>query len=108
MTNPLRLMLSLALMAMPLASASAAQFCGELVEGGAVLRKTEAEARKDAENWWASRAGSLGPGFQDWSLAKDKALTCSEKTDGSFRCVAKARPCLPEGEVPPQAPRQEM
>lgn len=89
-------------------SAAAAQFCGEKLEGGAVLRPTEAEARKDAENWWVSRAGTLGEGFQNWATAQDKDIKCSEKAGGSFRCTASARPCLPEGEVPREAPRQEM
>lgn len=108
MTN-WRMLLAFCVMAGASAPAvSAAQFCGEKLEGGAVLRKSEAEARKDAEAWWVSRAGSLGKGFQEWATAQDKDIRCSEKADGQFRCTASARPCLPEGEVPSQAPRQEM
>lgn len=92
----------------PCGDAHAGRFCGELLEGGAVLRPTEAEARKDAENWWVSRAGSLGAGFQSWDQAQDRKITCAEKTNGSFRCIATAKPCLPDGEVPNDRPKQEM
>lgn len=88
--------------------ATAAQFCGERLEGGAVLRENEAEARKDAENWWVSRAGSLGKGFQDWANAQDKKIECVSKTDGRVRCVASAKPCLPEGTLPSDIPQTEM
>ena len=90
------------------APATAAQYCGERLEGGAVLRPTEAEARKDAENWWTSRAGSLGKGFQDWTIAKDKSVDCRENADGTFRCTAAAKPCLPEGTLPSDVPKLEM
>lgn len=88
--------------------AAAGQYCGERLEGGAVLRPTEAEARKDAENWWTSRAGSLGKGFQDWNIAKDKSVDCRENSDGTFRCSAAAKPCLPEGTLPSDVPKLEM
>lgn len=90
------------------APASAAQYCGERLEGGAVLRPNEAEARRDAESWWTSRAGSLGEGFQDWALAQDKKIDCSKKVDGQFRCTASAKPCLPEGALPSDIPKIEM
>lgn len=88
--------------------ADAAQFCGQRLEGGAVLRPTEDTARKDAENWWVSRAGSLGKGFQDWAIAQDKKIACSKKVDGSVRCVASGKPCLPEGALPSDIPKIEM
>lgn len=87
---------------------AAAQYCGGPLEGGAVTRPTEAEARKDAENWWTSRAGSVGKGFQDWSIAQDKKINCTKKTDGTYRCVASAKPCLPEGTLPSDIPKVEM
>ena len=86
----------------------AGQYCTERLEGGAVLRPTEAEARRDAESWWVSRAGSLGEGFQDWAQAQDKKVDCSEKTLGTYRCVASAKPCLPEGATPKDIPKVEM
>jgi hypothetical protein len=89
-------------------AAKAAQYCGERLEGGAVMRATEAEARKDAENWWISRAGSLGKGFQDWNMAQDKKVDCAPKANGSVRCTASAKPCLPEGTLPSDIPKVEM
>lgn len=86
----------------------AGQYCTERLEGGAVLRPTEDEARRDAQNWWVSRAGALGDGFQDWGQAQDKKIECSEKTKGTFRCVASAKPCLPEGATPKDIPKVEM
>lgn len=99
---------SLAILACSLTPATAGQYCGERLEGGAVLRTTEAEARKDAENWWVSRAGSLGKGFQDWAIAQDKRVDCAPKTDGRYRCVASAKPCLPEGALPSDIPKLEL
>lgn len=86
----------------------AGQYCAERLEGGAVLRPTEDVARKDAESWWVSRAGSLGKGFQDWANARDKTIECAKKADGSVRCVASAKPCLPEGTLPSDVPKVEM
>lgn len=88
--------------------AAAGQYCGERLEGGAVMRPTEEAARKDAESWWTSRAGSLGKGFQDWAIAQDKKVECAKKADGSVRCVASAKPCLPEGTLPSDVPKIEM
>lgn len=88
--------------------AVAGQYCGERLEGGSVLRPNEADARKDAENWWVSRAGSLGKGFQVWANAQDKKIECVTKTDGQVRCVASAKPCLPEGTLPSDVPKIEM
>lgn len=88
--------------------AHAGQYCGERLEGGAVLRPTETEARKDAENWWISRAGALGEGFQDWAQAQDKKVDCDKKANGSVRCTASAKPCLPEGTLPSDVPKVEM
>jgi hypothetical protein len=87
---------------------AAGQYCAERLEGGSVLRPTEAEARKDAENWWTSRAGSLGKGFQDWSIAKDKSVDCRKNADDTFRCTAAATPCLAEGTLPNDVPKIEM
>lgn len=89
-------------------SAAAGQYCGERIEGGAALRPTEDTARKDAESWWESRAGSLGKGFQNWAIAQDKKVDCSKKIDGSVRCVASGKPCLPEGTLPSDIPKIEM
>lgn len=88
--------------------AAAGQYCGERLEGGAVLRSTEEAARKDAESWWVSRAGSLGKGFQDWNTAQDRKIDCAKKVDGSVRCFASGKPCLPEGTLPSDVPKIEM
>jgi hypothetical protein len=86
----------------------AGQYCGEPIEGGAVTRPTEEEARRDAQNWWVSRAGSVGKGFQDWATAQDKSISCEARGNGTVRCVAKAKPCLPEGALPSDIPKIEM
>lgn len=99
---------TLALHGLAVLPLQAAQFCGERLEGGAVLRPTEAEARRDAQSWWVSRAGALGKGFQDWDTAQDRIIVCAPKTNGQVRCHASAKPCLPEDALPSDIPKTEM
>lgn len=88
--------------------AQAGRFCADRVEGGAATGASEAEARTAAQSWWSSRAGALGRGYEDWSAAEDKRVECQEKNGGHVRCVASARPCLPEGVLPNAVPKLEM
>mgnify|MGYP001458650074 CR=1 FL=1 len=90
------------------APASAGRFCGATLEGGTSSGATEAEARTAAQGWWSSRAGSRGRGYQNWDVAQDKSIKCDKKADGSFRCTASAKPCLPDGAVPEDVPKIEM
>lgn len=107
-SRPRTVLTLLLLLIIPAAPGQAAQYCSELLEGGAVTRPSEEEARRDAENWWVSRAGALGKGFQDWANAQDKSITCTSKANGTVRCVAKGKPCLPEGALPSDIPKIEM
>lgn len=88
--------------------ASAGRFCGDLVESGISEGKTQKEAVEAAQKWWSSRAGASGPGYENWDLAEQRALECSNKADGSFRCKASGRPCLPDGVLPDNVPKIEM
>lgn len=108
MANSRLLLTLLLVLGIPSLPSYGAQYCGEPLEGGAVTRANEEEARRDAENWWVSRAGSLGKGFQDWANAQDKSIACETKGNGSVRCVAKGKPCLPEGALPSDIPKIEM
>lgn len=43
-------------------------------------------------SWGLRVTASLGPGYADWSLARNKSFRCVKQT-GRHKCTAKARPC---------------
>jgi hypothetical protein len=101
--------LSSALFAFP-QLALAGAFCGDRVEGGWATGKTDQEARDAAVQWWSSRAGALGKGYEHWETATDKNVRCKESNNGdaSSKCIAAARPCLPDGVSPENVPKIDL
>lgn len=98
-----------ALVASPTLAAAGA-FCGDAIEGGWASGKSEQEARDAAVSWWASRAGALGRGYEHWSSAVDKNVQCKAENNGgaSAKCIASARPCLPDGVTPENVPKVDL
>jgi hypothetical protein len=96
------------MMALLPVTAQAGKFCGDPVEGGKSSGPTQEEAVLAAQKWWSSRAGALGPGYENWDNADDRALECMKGRDGTFYCKAVARPCLPAGTLPENVPKIEM
>jgi len=92
----------------PFGWAIAGKYCGDPVEGGPSSGPTQEEAVLAAQQWWSSRAGALGRGYENWDNAKDRALECSKDDGGAFQCKASARPCLPEGTLPEHLPKIDM
>lgn len=92
-------------MSMP---ATAAGFCGEKVDSGETTGKTEEDAKKAATVWWSSRAGALGRGYEFWEQAKDKTIKCHKEPPDKFKCVASAKPCLPDGQTPENIRKQDL
>jgi hypothetical protein len=90
------------------AAAHAGKFCGDLVEGGRASGATQEEALIAAQKWWSSRAGALGPGYENWDNADNQSLECLQGSDGRFVCKAMARPCLPEGILPENVPKLDL
>lgn len=89
--------------------AEAVRFCGDRVESGRPSAATEEEARKAAQSWWSSRAGTLGRGYQNWEAAEDKSMKCQKnEISGSVTCMASAKPCLPEGVLPDDATKTDL
>ncbi len=88
--------------------AFAGKFCGERVESGEAIGKTEDEAKTAATVWWSSRAGSLGKGYEHWEDAAGKSLTCHPGPLGKVKCIAAAKPCLPDGVLPSDARKQDL
>ncbi|MGE0022619.1 MAG: hypothetical protein AB7S70_03185 [Hyphomicrobium sp.] len=88
--------------------AYAGKYCGDPVEGGKSTAATQEEALSAAQQWWSSRAGSLGRGYENWDNAEDQALECSQDAKAQFHCRASARPCLPEGTLPDNLPKLDM
>lgn len=88
--------------------ALAGRYCGDRVESGMPVRESEEEARQAALSWWSSRAGALGRGYENWDVASDKSLDCKQKSDGSWRCLASAKPCLPDGVLPENLPKTDL
>ncbi|HEX2842542.1 hypothetical protein [Hyphomicrobium sp.] len=89
------------------ASAEAGRFCGDPVESGTSSGVTQEEALTAAQQWWSSRAGALGRGYESWDNADQRALECN-KDNGTFQCKATGRPCLPEGMLPENVPSIPM
>lgn len=81
-------------------AAQAAPICAAEMKSGEAKAKTKEDAEAAAISWWSSRAGSLGEGYQHWQQAKDKSITCRDGPAGSQKCIASAKPCLPEGVIP--------
>jgi hypothetical protein len=78
------------------------------VESGVSSAATQEDAIIAAQEWWSSRAGALGRGYESWDNSKDRVLECSKDDSGMFRCNASARPCLPEGTLPDNLPKIDM
>ena len=89
-------------------TAEAGCFCADRVEGGSSSGATEALAQDAAIVWWSSRAGALGKGYENWASASDKKMSCDKQPDGSAKCTASARPCLPDGVLPDNVPRLNL
>ncbi|MGE0022427.1 MAG: hypothetical protein AB7S70_02215 [Hyphomicrobium sp.] len=94
------------LLAIGLATAAeAAKYCADpVVESGAYPGTTQEEALLAAQRGWSSRAATLGPNYERWDNADDRALSCSKELDGTYQCQAAARPCLPDGMSPLSLP----
>lgn len=90
------------------ATAGAGKYCGDPLESGTSSGATQEEALAAAQQWWSSRAGALGRGYESWDNADDRALECSKDDRGTFHCKATGRPCLPEGTLPDDLPKIEM
>lgn len=90
-----------------LAAAAPAQagFCAEPTQSGFAEGLSKTDAEKAAIVWWASRAGALGRGYENWDNAAERKIDCREHTNGHFTCQATARPCLPDGVAPENDPR---
>lgn len=82
------------------AAALPGRYCGDLVESGRSSGATQEEALKAAQVWWSSRAGVLGPGYENWDSAGERAMECEKEGAGLFKCKATGRPCLPAGARP--------
>ena len=87
---------------------AAGRFCGAQVESGEASGATEEEAKKAATVWWSSRAGALGKGYEIWGDAKDKSVNCHSRPRSTFKCIAVGKPCLPDGVLPDNTPKQDL
>ena len=87
---------------------AAGRFCGSQVKSGEASGPTEEEAKKAATVWWSSRAGALGKGYEIWDDAQDKSVNCRPGPRDTFRCIAAGKPCLPDGVLPNNAPKQDL
>jgi hypothetical protein len=104
--STLKRSLSALLMTAAFAScAIAGKYCGDPVESGLSSGATQEEALTAAQQWWSSRAGALGRGYESWDNADDRAMECSKDERGTFHCRATGRPCLPEGTLPEHLPK---
>ena len=102
--------LVLAPVATPDVRAAEGRFCGDLVESGIAAGATKEEAMEKARQWWTSRAGTLGRGYEHWENAADTDVVCKggDNGDGQMHCKAIGRPCLPAGVLPENVPKIEM
>jgi hypothetical protein len=89
-------------------TATAGRFCGPQVKSGEASGPTEEEAKKAATVWWSSRAGALGKVYENWDDAQDKSVNCHPDPRNTFKCVAVGKPCLPDGVLPDNAPKQDL
>lgn len=86
----------------------AGRFCGDPVESGLSSGATQEDALNAAVQWWSSRAGAMGRGYESWDNAEDRGMECSQSDAGSFQCKATGRPCLPAGVLPENVPKLDM
>ncbi len=106
LASPLHaLVLAITAIAIPATGSVAAPYCSERLEGGHASAPDRKAAEAAAISWWSSRAGALGKGFQDWDIAADKSIACEPTAKGDISCVAAARPCLPDGQLPDDKPK---
>lgn len=103
-----RAILAVLLMVGVAADASAGKYCGDPVESGLSSEATQEKAMVAAQEWWSSRAGALGRGYESWDNSEDRALECSKDDRNMFRCKASGRPCLPDGTLPDNVPKIDM
>ncbi|WP_333793093.1 hypothetical protein [Hyphomicrobium sp.] len=90
------------------AGLAAGKYCGDPLESGLSSGATQEEAHAAAQQWWSSRAGALGRGYQDWDNADKRAMECRQDGRGVFHCRASGRPCLPPGTLPDNLPKIDM
>ena len=84
-------------------------FCDDLVLSGKAAGDTRRAAEAAAVSWWSSRAGAMGRGYEHWENARDTEVVCEESPQqGKFTCIAKGRPCLPEGQSRENVPKLEL
>jgi hypothetical protein len=87
---------------------SAGKYCGDSIESGLSSEATQEKAMIAAQEWWSSRAGALGRGYESWDNSEDRAMECSKTDRGMFQCKASGRPCLPDGTLPDNVPKIDM
>jgi hypothetical protein len=87
---------------------AAGRFCGSQMKSGEASGQTEEDAKKAATVWWSSRAGSLGRGYEIWDNAQDKSVYCRLGPRNTFKCIAAGKPCLPDGVLPDNMPKQDL
>jgi len=92
---------------MPVA-AEAGRYCGDPLQGAERSGITQEEALIAAQKGWSLQAERLGRGYESWDTADDRSLECSKTGDGTFRCKAAGRPCLPAGKLPEPRRRIDM
>lgn len=74
---------------------AAVRRCGALISSDVVTAKDELSAKKQALEQWMGKTKALGPGFDSWRLAIDRALKCFPAKSGrGFDCMAVASPCI--------------
>lgn len=88
--------------------AAAGRLCGKSLEGGIATGASQEEAQAAAISWWASRAGTLGKGYELWETAEVKTVKCEKASDGKTKCVAAGKPCLADGVIPDDKSRREL
>ncbi len=64
-----------------------------MISSGLQEARSEREARALAISAWVTAAGVHGERYVGWHVAIDKSLTCSQASDGQYKCLAKALPC---------------
>lgn len=77
----------------PYASDAAVRTCAQRLQSEVVTAPTELEGKKLALEQWRAQAAKLGPGYDGWHVAAEKALKCFPK-DGGFECMAVGTPCV--------------
>jgi len=88
-------------------SAAAVRRCHGMISSRIAHAATEVDARKAAMAEWLAKAAALGPGFDRWQLAADRALQCyPAKAGGGFDCIAIGAPCVIQ-QNPKQQPAGE-